>query len=378
MSCVSSESAFRLIGRIYDAAHHREPLTPVIADLASLFSGSRACLLRMGTDEGRFQAIASVENDIEDFIRLGPTTLQSDPLLRAMRSLPVGVVASRDRMIDEAAFRRSDVWQGFFRAREMDIGLTCKLRATGDTHWFVDLQRSRKQGPLLGAELRLFTEITSHLGRAAAISELLEDALAASEIMSPLAPGCFVVDADCRVLRMNDRAGTLLERHGTALCLAGRKLTAPHPGHGTALQQLVRACCTATGALPRAGGAMHLVSEDEGEQMRLVLSVSPYLNQRSFDLEPTCNVIILVYAVSPQRSVDFEQQLRHLFGLTIAEAKIAASLTAGLTLKQAAETSEIRITTARWYLREVLYKTKTNRQAQLVALLVNLQALRLS
>ena len=52
--------------------------------------------------------------------------------------------------------------------------------------------------------------------------------------------------------------------------------------------------------------------------------------------------------------------------LTLAETKIAASLAAGLTLKQAAETSAIRINTARWYLDEIFRKTRTNRQGQLV------------
>ena len=67
--------------------------------------------------------------------------------------------------------------------------------------------------------------------------------------------------------------------------------------------------------------------------------------------------------------------LRALFDLSPAEAKLAAALASGRTLKQAADDAKIRISTARSYLDAVFRKTGTHQQSQLVALLKSAQPL---
>jgi DNA-binding CsgD family transcriptional regulator len=64
-----------------------------------------------------------------------------------------------------------------------------------------------------------------------------------------------------------------------------------------------------------------------------------------------------------------EAALRHLFGLTGAEAKLAASLSSGRSLEEVACERRITIGTARSQLRSIFAKTQTHRQAELVALL---------
>ena len=61
--------------------------------------------------------------------------------------------------------------------------------------------------------------------------------------------------------------------------------------------------------------------------------------------------------------------LHGLFDLTPSEARLAASLATGLTLKEAAEAGQLQVSTARSYLENVLRKTGTRQQSQLVALL---------
>ena len=63
-------------------------------------------------------------------------------------------------------------------------------------------------------------------------------------------------------------------------------------------------------------------------------------------------------------------RLARLHGLTAAEARLAAALAAGASIKDYAETAGISINTARWHLRQVLAKTGTKRQAELVRLLL--------
>jgi DNA-binding CsgD family transcriptional regulator len=69
----------------------------------------------------------------------------------------------------------------------------------------------------------------------------------------------------------------------------------------------------------------------------------------------------------PDRTVPLPaERLCRVFGLTPAEAKLAAALAGGSTLGQYADRASIKIGTARWYLKQVLAKTGVHRQSELV------------
>ncbi|TAN70889.1 MAG: response regulator, partial [Magnetospirillum sp.] len=69
----------------------------------------------------------------------------------------------------------------------------------------------------------------------------------------------------------------------------------------------------------------------------------------------------------PVPSVD---TLKRLFDFSGSEAKLAYELAAGFDIKDAAERVNISVLTARTYLKTLFGKTRTNRQAELVRLLV--------
>lgn len=373
----SVDSVAHLIGRIYDVAYQREALAPVMVELARLFSGSRACLVRQGGDMESYRAAASAD-DFDDFVGLGFETLRKERLFGAMQMLPVGAVASRSDLIDESTFRRGEVWERLFRPRDMDVGLACKLRASGATSWFIDLHRSAKQGPLPHDELRLFRDILPHFERATRISAEFDDVAGLAKGASYLSSGTLLVDANGHVQRASAEATAFLERADALLRVRNHEIACANPRDTQRLRQLVSDCCRpGAAAMPGTGGSILLTSGSERRSEPLFLSVLPYLGTRPFDLSPAPRAVILMHEALPSRSEDFERQLRTIFGLTTAETKIAASLVAGLTLKQAAETSAIRISTARWYLDEIFRKTRTNRQGQLIALLAQLRMLRL-
>jgi DNA-binding CsgD family transcriptional regulator len=71
----------------------------------------------------------------------------------------------------------------------------------------------------------------------------------------------------------------------------------------------------------------------------------------------------------------FTKQLRALFALSPKEARLAALLASGRTLKQAADDSQIQLSTARSYLETIFRKTGTRQQSHLVALLKSAQAI---
>jgi DNA-binding CsgD family transcriptional regulator len=69
----------------------------------------------------------------------------------------------------------------------------------------------------------------------------------------------------------------------------------------------------------------------------------------------------------PERAVVLPaDRLARAFGLTAAEARLAAALATGTSLTDYAETARITIGTARWYLKQALAKTNSHRQSELV------------
>jgi DNA-binding CsgD family transcriptional regulator len=60
-----------------------------------------------------------------------------------------------------------------------------------------------------------------------------------------------------------------------------------------------------------------------------------------------------------------------MYGLTAAEAKIAAILGQGNSLNEACRTLSIKQNTARTHLKRIFSKTDTNRQSELVKLILN-------
>ena len=82
-------------------------------------------------------------------------------------------------------------------------------------------------------------------------------------------------------------------------------------------------------------------------------------------------VILRFVAIEPKPRPN-ASLLSKIFGLTFAEAKLAAALANGTSLEEAAEELHISRETARSQLKIVFGKTDTHRQSQLVALLSRL------
>lgn len=77
----------------------------------------------------------------------------------------------------------------------------------------------------------------------------------------------------------------------------------------------------------------------------------------------------VVTIIDPEHiAIPEDAVLRGAFGLTPAEARLAAHLGTGLPLDKCAETLSITIETARSRLKDIFRKTETNRQAELVML----------
>jgi DNA-binding CsgD family transcriptional regulator len=106
-----------------------------------------------------------------------------------------------------------------------------------------------------------------------------------------------------------------------------------------------------------------------------VIHVLP-LSGAAHDIFSGAAVMVIITSIGMRTNTPDLHLLRGLFDLSPAEAKLAAALSSGLTLKQAADDAGVRISTARSYMESVFRKTGTHQQSQLVALLKSTQPMR--
>ena len=129
-------------------------------------------------------------------------------------------------------------------------------------------------------------------------------------------------------------------------------------------------------ALLRAGDTRFTVEGDtwvvveRQEQRPLVLHSLPLSN--GTDPGPHTMVILIDLTQTPQPS---SATLQKIFGLTAAEARLAVLIARGETLDQVAQACKVSMATARTQLSGVFQKTRTHRQAELVALLARVSIL---
>jgi DNA-binding CsgD family transcriptional regulator len=160
----------------------------------------------------------------------------------------------------------------------------------------------------------------------------------------------------------NRRGAALLER-GEGLRLKHGCLDAHDPGESAELRRLVRRACDGAH-----GGGVLTVS-GTSHRHALVVSVSPLGPSRGSDPWTPAEALVLVSDPEELPALH-EPALCDLYGLTSAEARVASRLARGETLDEIADALDVSRATVRSQLQQVLAKTGTHRQADLVRVLL--------
>jgi DNA-binding CsgD family transcriptional regulator len=83
--------------------------------------------------------------------------------------------------------------------------------------------------------------------------------------------------------------------------------------------------------------------------------------------------LALLIVVDPEAGASVGlDKLQALFGLTLAEARVAAALAEGKSLKEFADSAQVSAHTAKAQLQAALQKTGVHRQAELVRVVLSL------
>lgn len=371
---IGDEKVFNIIASIYAAAYSENEWLPLIEEVQRVFHGSKACLSRVGPD---LQLQDSVCTNFDEYFArkiMAMYAAQADPLLgvmvEAIQNAPRGAIFSEVSIVGRDRLRSSDVWNEWYLPQDMYGGLTCKLLSRGPSSWFFDIQRGRNQAAFDDAEAALLTQLVPHFSRAAEISQHFKASRALSLAASNLPFGIIVVNAQLRILSTNAFADALLSRTDQVFVARSGVLAVRDRGHAERFAALVAGACGALGLLgkERAGGDLLL---GHGDGSRFAVSVAPLAEPEHTRMFMGPCATIIIRNLESRLQPGFDDHIRSLFKLTASEARLAAALASGLSLKESAESGGIRISTARSYLEVIFRKTGVRQQSQLVALLNN-------
>ena len=233
--------------------------------------------------------------------------------------------------------------------------------------FILSVNRPKRYGHFSDADAKLLLALLPHLSRAQQIGQQLRSMQMVQELQGAALDQCTVpvlgLNVRGQVLYANAAAEALLHA-GTVLRLHYGTLQASQPGeHQTLIQALHRASLLGQDVQGRP--EEHLTFSRDGlpPLSGLLLPVTKRWPERGFTL--------LLKDPAARRTPP-PVLLQHLYGLTPAEARVAALLTDGLTLDEIGAHLGTATATVRNQLKQVFAKTGARRQGDLIRLIMNL------
>jgi len=217
-------------------------------------------------------------------------------------------------------------------------------------------------------EKRILQALMPHLQRAVALKRRIADLEAlqrdSGNALDYWSTAVFAVDRKGHVLLANETAAALLRRRD-GLTTDRNILRAATPHESASLHKMIRDL-----GAPRheASNIVSLIQRPSGKRP-LQLLIGPSVRP---DLFFGSRGSALVFVHDPETAGPAQTNvLRHLYGLTPAEAEIAALISAGRTVIEMADELAVRENTVRIHLKKIFDKTGTRRQAELVKLVLS-------
>ncbi|MCZ6523371.1 MAG: helix-turn-helix transcriptional regulator [Alphaproteobacteria bacterium] len=189
---------------------------------------------------------------------------------------------------------------------------------------------------------------------------------AAIDALDCLLIGVIFVDRRSGVMAMN-RVADEIVAEADGLVVVRDILGAASAPQTSALRTLIgEAARPGSGNGRVAGGAMALTRPSMKRPLSVLVAPLP---TNGFDLGVAPPATVFVS--DPERRLQpAADVVSGLYGLTGAEARLAVGVASGLSLREVAAESEVSINTARSTLKAIFKKTETNRQGELVKLLL--------
>lgn len=268
--------------------------------------------------------------------------------------------------VTDEDLHRSRIYRMLLRPCGLEYTLLMRWFRPDDTVTTFGLLRSPEQGAWSEAERALLGRCAPFIREAADLHwRLLSldfERRAALQVLDGLAAGVILLDAGARLVFANDTARAMIDRDD-GMRVEDERLRLSDPAAMRELRSALDALidtgpATAIG-IERSTGAPNYVATVSSVRSAAV-EASPLTDQQS---------LAVMLLADPTRQIDDAASLlRRLWGLTPTEARVLQCLLEGVNRADVAQRLAISVNTVKMHVKELFRKTRTRRQAQLVAL----------
>jgi DNA-binding CsgD family transcriptional regulator len=372
------QSMLSALDGIYAAATDEARWPEVIQTLLELTGSQAASFCVLDGSNKRMPIFSYINNERRDvetarFISeyLEGGMAQYDPTVQYIVTHPCQTLFLDSSFIsdgDKDRLAYYDWQRGFSDQRYRMAGM---IGAGPNVQSGITLHRTRQAGDFTSSDIERFKFLIPHLERAVRIGFQLGTLTELHSISLTM------LEASTRAIVLLDCKGRVTFANSAAVSIAAMKdgvvfsragLFLENESDNRRLQELIAsALVIPERQLDKASGAMRAWRRSGRRAFSiLVSSLSPTNTLATTDRSAVCIVIL-----DPERRNPVpEDLLRDLFGLTRSEARLAARLAQGETLQAAAAELHLNYSTVRTQLIAIFRKTNTNRQGELVQLLL--------
>ena len=359
---VSTETVSRVAEKFQLAGLGGMAWDEAVGDLAALAGASAGELIGLGADAAvPFNLITGHDADVsERFIAAGG----GDPNINSR--VRIGGRARELEVLDETAFTtaedmaRHEPYADWIH--RYDFASICLTPLVRDEGLLVGLAviRTAKQGLISPDEKRAFAEVAAH-ARGAVRTQLLLQRRSlefASGLLDAIGACVFLCDPMARVLAMSESAERLLA-DGRHLKLVHGQLAAAVDSAQPGLQSMIGEA--ANPASPPRTGPIPLPAGDGGA---LLVEAAPVPRSHPIGLGVAALVIVHQPGENRRRVAEAATAL---FGLTPAEASVAAQLALGRSVAGIAGAGGVSVQTVRSHLKRIFDKADVRSQSELAS-----------
>jgi DNA-binding CsgD family transcriptional regulator len=367
--------SIELLDNIYGAATDPTRWADVLASLAQSWSAGVAALTAYDKRRSRGQIQVMVGLTDEQSQAYNSHYGAIDDLWQASRRLQtVGVIVHRDDLVPFDKFRHTEFYNDYLSPHGLQEQMGCLLHRDEHSETALTFCRNSRLRSFGMQEERLLRILMPHVQRSVSLHHQLMDSeeirAGLQSALDLVSAGVLVLNRMGRILVMNVAAERICERRD------GLSVSQSHlVGNTVAVTRKLEASIAEVLGTQAGRGTVSLLVPRPSPKapLRLVVYANPEV-LRYCHAPSSAAIVIFVTDTDrpPQLSTD---NVKSLFGLTPAEARLVEHIASGRTLREAAELLQVTYPTVRAQLASVFAKMGISRQSQLVSLIYSSPAI---
>lgn len=372
MSPVSDKKIFDLIEFIYEAAGElsADIFSSLYEEISKILSSGPGGLSLYLSGDNRFEFLASTLNgellkEYEEYYR------HVSPFFNRIVQMNTGDVFNRVEFCADDEFRKAEIYKYYKKQGVFNFNYQVLFKESGVAGG-ISFSRPETMSDFSDGEQQAMRFIIPHLRKSMQISvkfaQSRQERELLTECLSKISQGVIVLNDFGKVVFLNDSAQKLVDANDGLQIKRDGILTAVYLSDTKRLRMLTDGVFKPSLERRTAHGGILQVSRPSGLRP-LSLLISPFSEYRGLF---GSKKFALIFINDPERKMEkIEPILSEIYGLTAAESKLAVILAQGKSLGEATHLLGVKPNTTRTHLKRIFSKTETNRQSELVKLIVS-------